>query len=99
MPAAGARVFALTGVCGVPANAKAVAVNVTVVNTVSAGHLVAYASNIVRPPTATMNFGFGQTRANNAVVAVASDGTAGIAIFNQSAAAVDVIVDVVGYFK
>ncbi len=99
LPASGARVFPLAGRCGVPASAKAVAVNLTVVGTSAAGNVSAYPSNIAVPGTSTLNFGANQTRANNAVIGLAQDGTGGIAIFNASAGLTHVIVDVVGYFQ
>ena len=51
------------------------------------------------PPLAsTINFRPGQTRANNAIVPLALDGS-GMKIFNGSAGNVDVIVDVNGWFQ
>jgi hypothetical protein len=88
------------GVCGVPAGAEAVAINVTATGATAAGHLVLFPGDAVVPVASTLNFAAGQTRANNAVVALASNGAGTIAIQPNVAAAgtVHVVVDVVGYF-
>jgi hypothetical protein len=49
------------------------------------------------PLVSTVNFAQGLTRANNAIVAVAPDGT--IKVKNGSAAAVDFVLDVNGCFQ
>jgi hypothetical protein len=51
------------------------------------------------PRVSSVNFSAGQTRANNAVVPLALDGTGGINVKNGSAAAVHVVLDVNGYFR
>jgi len=68
LPGSGARRrFAIAGQCGVPSGAAAVAVNVTVVSPSGPGNLHLGPSGFAAP-TSTINFGAGQTRANNAVV-------------------------------
>jgi hypothetical protein len=61
------RLFAVAGQCGIPASAAAVALNVTVVSPTGFGHLRVGPASFAAP-TSTVNFGPGQTRANNAVV-------------------------------
>jgi hypothetical protein len=46
-----------------------------------------------------INFAEGQTRAGNAVVLLATDGSGSLAIQNLGAGAVHVILDVTGYFE
>jgi hypothetical protein len=87
------------GGCGVPAAVAAVSLNVTVTNVTAAGHLVLYATNLAVPVTSNLEFGPGQTRANNAIVGVATDGTGTIDIKNASLGQLDVVVDVNGYFN
>ena len=93
------RLFPVTGACGLPAAAKAVSANVTVTGPLAPGYLTLFAGDVAAPPLAsTINFRPGQTRANNAIVPLALDGS-GMKIFNGSAGNVDVIVDVNGWFQ
>jgi len=46
----------------------------------------------------TINYGSGQTRTNNAVAALASDGSGGLEVVTESAGSVHFILDVNGYF-
>jgi hypothetical protein len=85
--------------CGIPGTAKAVSLNVTVAGAAAMGNLVLYAGGAAQPLTSTINFGAGQTRANNAVLPVSSDGAATLAIRNNAAGAVHVLVDVNGFFQ
>ena len=99
LAAGAARTFAGAGVCGVPAGAKALSLNVTVVPTSAAGNVVAYPGNLAAPTTSTVNFAASQTRANFAIVGLATNGAGTFAVKNRAAAAVDVVVDVAGYFQ
>jgi photosystem II stability/assembly factor-like uncharacterized protein len=99
LAAASARVIATGGHCGIPAAARALAVNLTVVSPRSPGFLTLYPGDLSRPPTSTINFRPGQVRANNAVVPLAADGFGSLALFNGSAGTADAIVDVSGYFQ
>lgn len=92
-----ARTFDLAGVCGVPATAKAVAVNVTAVSPASTGFVQLYPAGGSVPVTSTLNLLPGKTRANNATVAVGAN--AGLVVFLSSGAGVHLVVDVVGYFQ
>jgi hypothetical protein len=49
--------------------------------------------------SSSINFATGQTRANNAVVMLATDGTGRVAASNGSAGTVHAILDVTGYFE
>ena len=93
------RTFTVTGgACGIPSNAIAVSVNLTAVGAAAAGYLTLYRSDLDTTPTvSTINFSAGQTRANNAVVSLAPDGT--IDVKNGSVAAVNIVLDVNGYFQ
>jgi hypothetical protein len=93
------RVFPVTGgACGVPATAVAVAVNVTVTGASAPGHIRLAPGNGLTDASA-LNFSAGQTRANNAVVRLATDATGGVSATNRSSAAVQLILDVSGYFE
>jgi len=93
------RTFQLAGLCGVPAGAKALALNLTVTQGTSQGFVTVYAANQPTPVTSTLNYAAGQTRANNAVTAVASDTSGLVAVRLGSGGTVQLIVDVVGYFQ
>lgn len=95
--AAGARrALPVAGVCGVPAEARAVSLNLTVVNPAAGGHLTLFGS-VLPPATSTLNFAPGQTRANNAVVGLAADGS--LAVVCGSLGAAHLVLDVNGYFR
>jgi len=95
--AAGAvREVSIAGVCGIPAEASTIALNVTVTQPATAGNVRLYPAGTAAPGTSTINFGPGQTRANNALVTL---GNGGIAVLNDSAGTVHFIVDVNGYFR
>ena len=86
--------------CGVPAAALAVSVNLTVTNTAAAGHLTVDRGDAVPLPfVSTINFSAGQTRANNAFVSLASDGSGTIEVLSATGGIVDFILDVNGYFR
>jgi N-acetylneuraminic acid mutarotase len=94
------RAFPLTvGACGVPSTATAVSVNVTVVGATKNGNLILYRGDVTNPPpTSTINFSAGVTRANNAIVLLAANaGT--INVENRSAGPMHLVLDVNGYFQ
>jgi hypothetical protein len=94
------RTFLLTGLCGVPSSAKALAVNVTVTQPTAAGDLRLLPNDLCSLPlVSTINYAPGQTRANNAVAALASDGSGGLKVVTDSAGSVHFILDVMGYFQ
>jgi hypothetical protein len=95
------RSFPLTGgVCGIPATALAVSVNLTAVGAVAPGYLTLYPGDAAGPPLASsVNFSAAQARANNAIVTLAADGTGTIKVNNGSAGAVHLVLDVNGYFQ
>ncbi len=96
---AGDRLFALAGACGVPVDAKAVSLNVTVTGSAAAGDLRLYPGDQPRPLTSTINYRTGQTRGNNAVVALGEDGLGSLEVRCDSAGTVQFILDINGYFK
>jgi len=92
--------FGVTGgACGVPSTAIAISVNVTAVAPAAAGALTVYPGNWVSAPVVSnLNFSVAQTRGNNAIVLLATDGTGTIKVKNGSTGAVHVVLDVNGYF-
>jgi hypothetical protein len=99
-PLPGERALVVTGRCSIPTDAKALAVNVTVVNAPAIGDLRLFPSDSPPPATSVINFMPGRTRANNAVVMLASSGSGAFSVRNDTPGlSVDVVVDVNGYFK
>ena len=92
------RNFALTGTCGIPANAKALSLNVTVVGGTGAGY-IRFSPACQLPVSTIINFNAGQTRANNALLALGAGGilTAGATV--NGPGTVHLILDVNGYFQ
>lgn len=93
------RVFALAGVCGVPADATALVLNATVVAPSAGGHLRLFPGNQAAPLARAVSFAAGQTRAALVVARLATDGTATLALWNGSPESLHVILDVSGYFR
>ncbi len=95
------QAFPLHGVCGIPASAKNVVLNVTVTGQTGGGNLTVYASDVSAPPFSTMSFNASPARALF-VITTLSDDTAGeISILPSVAGSgtVHVLIDVMGYFE
>lgn len=83
---------------GVPASATAVTVNVTITGVTGGGYVVVYADGSARPnPGSNVNFGVGQTQANQVTVPT-TNGKIDITSGTLSGS-VQVIVDVEGYYE
>jgi hypothetical protein len=91
--------FTIFGKCGVPNSAAAVVLNLTVVSPTGQGHLTAYPAGSFQPPTSALNFRAGQTRANNAVVALPLGGALGVLPVVAGGGSTHLIIDVSGYFE
>jgi hypothetical protein len=92
------RVITAVGKCEIPADAAALALNVTVTQPTAAGNLRLYASGQPRPLVSTLNYSAGQTRANNAVTGVSAPGSLSV-YCSQASGSVHLVIDVNGYFK
>ena len=95
------RTFQVAGTCGIPATARSVAVNVSIVQPSGAGHLTLHPGDLAAPLTSTINFAAGATRANNAILALAFDGTGTLSATPSVAGGgtVHLLVDVSGWFE
>ena len=94
------RVFTLAGVCGIPSNARAVSVNLTVVDQTGQGNVKLSPADILAS-TSSINFVPGLNRANNTIVTMSLDGLGQIraeALVSGSGT-VHLLVDVNGYFR
>jgi CSLREA domain-containing protein len=87
------RFFVVAGQCGIPSNAKAIAFNVAVTQSSAAGFLS------FGDPVSAINYAAGQTRANNGIVALESNGSVGVFTYQPFFTSVDLILDIYGYFQ
>ena len=92
------RAFTLAGRCGVPASAVAVALNLTVTGPTAQGNLRLYPADQAVPVTSSLNYGAGQTRANNAIVGLSTSGALAVRC-TQAFGTAQVVLDVTGYFE
>jgi hypothetical protein len=92
------RIVALSGTCGVPASARAVSLNVTVTQPSDPGNLRIWPPDVPLPPSSTLNYAPGQTRANNSIVAIDDFGFLSVRAQQQGGTA-HIILDVNGYFE
>jgi PKD repeat protein len=76
----------------------AVALNITVTNTVESGVVTAYADGTTLPTASNVNYTAGQTTANAAVVPVGSDGKIDLSVTGNGGTSTDIIADVEGYY-
>jgi len=89
------RNFAVAGNCGVPANATAYSLNVTVVpRTGELGFLTTWPAGQTMPLASTLNAPVGQVVANAALVPAGTNGDIGIYASDDT----DVLFDIDGYF-
>ncbi|MBK8595219.1 MAG: hypothetical protein IPN83_06430 [Holophagales bacterium] len=91
------RDFGVRNECGVPFDAAAVALNVTVTNPTSAGSLTIYPGTWLVPETETIFFAAGRTRANNITMSL-QYGLLSV-LDRQATGTVDLIIDVSGYYR
>jgi Tol biopolymer transport system component len=95
------RIVLAKGACGIPDTARAIAVNLTVVQPSAGGYLTLHAGDLGPEMTSSLNFAAGQIRTNNAIVPLAFDGTGtlGVTPLVAGNGTVHLIVDVSGYFE
>lgn len=92
------RSFTIHGQCGIPAAARAVAVNVTAIGATGSGNLSLFRSGETPPATSSVNFPAALARANNAIVPLSIDGGLTVRPSVANSGQVHLILDVVGYF-
>jgi hypothetical protein len=94
-----ARTFTVTGVCNIPAGAKAISANVTVVAQAGSGSFTFYPGNAFPLGTNNLSFPAGANRAGASILALSTNGTGTIGVTNFSAVNHHLILDVNGYFQ
>ena len=96
------RDFTIQGICGVPATARAVAINVTVVQpNAGVGFLTVFPAGVARPLASTVNWDGGESGvANAAIVGLSASGQLSIYTFFNAGAgnSTDLVLDVSDYF-
>lgn len=92
------RTFVVGGQCGVPSSARAISLNVTVTQPDAQGDVRVYPGGTQLPGTSTINFRAGQTRANNALLALGSAGDLTVRAVMPSGS-LHLILDVNGYME
>lgn len=95
-----AKIVTATGACGIPADARAVVTNITVIGPTAAGSLTAYPGNLPAPNASEVSFRADVIRASSAVLPLASDGTGTLALLASltGGGTVHLVIDVSGYF-
>jgi hypothetical protein len=93
-----ARTWQVTGRGGVPAGAVAVTGNVTVTGQEAGGYFSVTPSATNTPPSSTLNFPVGDTRANNLTVPLSAAGTLSAVFKAPAGTHAQLVFDVTGYF-
>lgn len=96
------RQFLISDKCGIPLTARAISVNLTVLDATGNGNVALFPADVEAPLVSNINFAPGLTRANNAIVALARNGSGEIkarAFVNALNGTVHLILDVNGYFE
>ena len=90
------RTFQLSGACGVPAEARALSVNVTAVEPGALGDLILFRADQTTPLASTISFRAGRNQANNAMVSLSPSGK--MTVRANTASPVHLVLDVNGYY-
>ncbi|WP_406387734.1 PKD domain-containing protein [Streptomyces sp. NBC_00211] len=89
------RTVKVAGVSGIPADATAVALNLTGTGATENGHVIAYPDPARRPATSNLNLEPGKDKSNQAIVPVGPDGT--ITLYTNTGST-HLVLDAVGYY-
>jgi uncharacterized repeat protein (TIGR01451 family) len=92
------RILPMAGRCNIPSTARALSVNIAVTTATAPGNLRLYPAGAPLPASSSINYRAGQTRSNNAVVAVNPIGELAVRC-TQASGTVHLILDVNGYFE
>jgi uncharacterized repeat protein (TIGR01451 family) len=98
MAAQETRSFAVAGLCGVPATARAISINLAVTQPTVTGNIRLFPTGQPVPTVSSINYAAGQTRSNNALVPLSVLGEMS-AFVGQASGTVHLIIDVNGYFE
>lgn len=98
------REFKIRGTCGLPTDAKAAALNVTVITPSQKGHIRMFPSDVALPNISTLNFAGGENAvANGAIIPMPADTASATDmsafLYLVAPGTGHLVVDVTGYFK
>ncbi|HEX6739739.1 MAG TPA: Calx-beta domain-containing protein, partial [Vicinamibacteria bacterium] len=95
------RTFPVAGRCGIPATARAVAINLVAVNPGDNGNLRIHPAGTATPLASALSYARGRTRANNGVVGLGAGGqiTVRCDMLPGSTATTHFVADVFAYFE
>ena len=93
------RTLVVAGANTIPNDAIAITGNITVANQTAAGYIAITPNPMVNPPTSTINFPLGDTRANGVTVPLNANGDLAIVYKAPNGKTTHVILDVTGYFR
>jgi hypothetical protein len=99
IPPGNQRIFVMTGQCGVPAAAKAISGNVTVVMPPSDGAFQLFSGDDQPGVATSISFVARKTRANNIVLKLAGSGSGTLGVASTASAPVHMVIDVNGFFQ
>jgi hypothetical protein len=96
-----ARAFPINGRCGVPATAKAAALNLTVAGASNLGHLTVWPCCDVPPLVSNLNFNVGEYAVANSAIMPLTPGAGNIAAYAavSGGGTAHLVVDVTGYYQ
>jgi lysophospholipase L1-like esterase len=97
LAAAQTRTLPVASHCGVPVNATAVFLNITVVGPTAAGYVELFPTGAPLPLASSLAYAAGQTRASNGVFKLGASGKLDV-FLGQGRGTADALVDVSGYF-
>ena len=90
--------FQVSTRAGIPANAKAVTGNVTVVNSTNSWAVYVGPDPVASPQTSTVNFKSGQIQANSLTVELSATGTLSATYISNAGNTTNLVFDVTGYY-
>jgi hypothetical protein len=95
------RTFLVGGRCGIPSDAKAVAIVLTVVNETDVGNLRVFPAEVPAPLASAINFGVNRVRTNNGIFPLGLSGQIVVRcdMPQGSAGSTHLIMDATGYVK
>ena len=93
------RGFAIRGVCGVPATAKAISLNLAVTGMNAGGYVTLWPSDQSQPVVSSINFTGTETALANGAIVGVSTNAQDLSVFDGSNSTIHIIIDVTGYFQ
>jgi hypothetical protein len=92
------KTFQVTGTAGIPAGARAITGNLTVVGQTSRGFVALTPEPVANPATSTLNVPLGDVRANGVTTPLSATGTLSAVFKSATGTTTDIILDVTGYY-